>query len=45
MKQLLIFFLMLAQFAHTQQIKVISVEKIKAADGEGYFYFPDNRLS
>ena len=47
MKQLLIFFLMLAQFAHTQQMKVISVEKIKAADGGGYFYpriSPDNQF-
>ena len=47
MKQLLIFFLMLAQFAHSQQMKVISVEKIKAADGGGYFYpriSPDNQF-
>ena len=47
MKQLLIFFLMLAQFAHSQQMKVISVEKIKAADRGGYFYpkiSPDNQF-
>lgn len=47
MKQLLIFFLMLAQFAHSQQMKVISVEKFKAADRGGYFYpriSPDNQF-
>ena len=47
MKKLLIFLLSLAQISLAQQVKVLSVEKIKTTDSGGYFYpkiSPDNQF-
>ena len=47
MKKLLLFFLVLAQTALTQQVNVLSIEKIKTTDTGGYFYpkiSPDNQF-
>lgn len=38
MKKILLFFLCLAQFGVAQQVKILSIEKIKASENGGYFY-------
>lgn len=38
MKKILLFFLCLSQFSVAQQINILSVKKIKATEGGGYYY-------
>ena len=47
MKKLLLLFILLSQFAFSQQVNVISTEKLQTTNSEGYFYpriSPDNQF-